>query len=165
MALTGYCSECGEMVWLSPSGDCERGHPRSCLRGVHDAAAAQATTPLAGPGGVEHAPMRGARGGISVLLAVVALLPSLAYVLIFISSASGIANSATLGVLGSMLFLPIFTVSPAAATAGVATGVYALSGGRRPPLAVAGIVLSVAALLPVALLFLAGIIAASTWTR
>jgi len=38
MAVAAYCSECKGYVWMSAEGSCTNGHPRSCLRDVHEAA-------------------------------------------------------------------------------------------------------------------------------
>lgn len=37
MAKAGYCSECGENVWLDADGGCEAGHGPECVTDVYDA--------------------------------------------------------------------------------------------------------------------------------
>jgi competence protein ComGC len=39
MALAGYCAGCGENVWLTPSGDCPRGHGADQVSNVYEASA------------------------------------------------------------------------------------------------------------------------------
>jgi len=46
MALAGWCSECNAHVWVAADGGCANGHPRSCLRAVHEASPATSTAGL-----------------------------------------------------------------------------------------------------------------------
>ena len=51
MSKAAYCSQCGTNVWVSESGGCANGHPRSSLRDEYEVVAGVATplsTPLVG---------------------------------------------------------------------------------------------------------------------
>jgi Tfp pilus assembly protein PilE len=52
MAKAGYCSECGENMWLDADGGCEAGHGPECITDVYDAPDGedlQAGVPGSGP--------------------------------------------------------------------------------------------------------------------
>lgn len=36
MPMAAHCSECGTHVWVSAEGACPNGHPRACLRSLHE---------------------------------------------------------------------------------------------------------------------------------
>lgn len=50
MSKAGYCTVCGENVYLTDDGGCIKGHPSNCITGVYEVAdTGQATTPQAAP--------------------------------------------------------------------------------------------------------------------
>lgn len=58
-AVAAYCSACNAYVFLSDSGDCEFGHPRSSLRSLYIAEADARTGKPIPPNRSAQAPIRG----------------------------------------------------------------------------------------------------------
>ena len=91
MGKAGYCTACGQNVYLTAGGECTNGHPANCITGVYETpegANLLPDTPMPGPSSV-------LTKKVNPLLVVVILLGTLAVCVVFGVLANTGSNPAT----------------------------------------------------------------------